>query len=182
MNENVAYIIFSAEINGETKQRLINAVNDLMSNGRDEIRLMISTGGGGVVPGFEIYNTLRALPVKLVAYNMASVNSIGNVVFLAADERYACASSTFMFHGVSWDVPANAIAGPQAKEILGFIEADERRISETIADRTELTVEQAEKFFEEAATLGARQALEMGIVSAVEEPKVVAGCPLVVIA
>jgi ATP-dependent Clp protease, protease subunit len=181
MSEQGGYISFNAGINAETREALINAVLGMMHSGKKEIHLMLSTGGGGIIPGFEIYNTLRALPIKLVTHNMGSVNSIGNVVFLAADERYASPASTFMFHGVTWGVSGEAITRAQAKELLGFIEADERRLSETIAERTKLSVEDTKHFFEAADTLGAERALEAGIVSAIRVLAIPAGSEIAVV-
>ncbi len=42
----------------------------------------------------------EGVPYKLITHNVGNVDSIGNVIFLAAEERYACSTSTFMFHGV----------------------------------------------------------------------------------
>jgi len=50
--------------------------------------------------GMNLYNVLRAMPFKLITHNVGNVDSIGNAVFLARAERYACPHSTFMFHGV----------------------------------------------------------------------------------
>ena len=47
---------------------------------------------------------LAAMPFKLATHNVGRVNSIGNVVFLAGEERYAVPHSAFMFHGVGFDV------------------------------------------------------------------------------
>ena len=58
--------------------------------------------------GLNLYNVLRALPTKLITHNVGNVDSIGNAIFLAGVERYACPHSTFMFHGVGFDAPANS--------------------------------------------------------------------------
>jgi ATP-dependent protease ClpP protease subunit len=54
-----------------------------------------------VAQGINIYNVLCGMPFKLVTHNVGNVDSIGDVVFLAGETRYACAHSTFMFHGVA---------------------------------------------------------------------------------
>src|SRR5271167_876213 len=85
----VAYVSFSADIDETSARALLNAVAGLVANGTKEIHLLIATGGGSIMHGFALYNTLRALPVKLVSHNVGNIDSIGNVVFLAADERYS---------------------------------------------------------------------------------------------
>jgi ATP-dependent protease ClpP protease subunit len=64
---------------------------------------MISTPGGSVMYGMNLYNVLRAFPIKLITHNVGNVDSMGNAVFLAGEERFACPHSTFMFHGVGFD-------------------------------------------------------------------------------
>jgi hypothetical protein len=60
---------------------------------------------------------------------MGNVDSIGNVIFLAGAERYACPLSTFMFHGVGFDVPGGLrMEEPFLRERLDTIEADHKRI------------------------------------------------------
>jgi len=54
--------------------------------------------------GVTLYNFIRSLPVKTIMHNIGIIDSIANVVFLAANERYANPSSSFLFHGVGFDV------------------------------------------------------------------------------
>jgi hypothetical protein len=65
---------------------------------------MLSTQGGSVMHGMNLYNLLRALPIELTIHNVGNVDSIGNVVFFAGSKRFAYAHSTFMFHGVGFDM------------------------------------------------------------------------------
>src|ERR1700691_2422270 len=104
---NRVYISFSAEINANTTESLIATVANVVNQGRAEVYLMISTPGGSVMHGLNLYNVLRAFPIKLVTHNVGNVDSIGNAIFLAGEERFACPHSPFMFHGVGFDV-----AGP----------------------------------------------------------------------
>ena len=61
---------------------------------------LFASPGGSTDAGITLYNFLRALPQKIVMHNMSSVDSIGTVVFLAGDERFASPHSTFLFHSV----------------------------------------------------------------------------------
>ena len=87
---NRVYVSFSAEINANTTESLIATIANCVNQGKAEIYLMISTPGGSVMHGLNIYNVLRAFPVKLVTHNVGNVDSIGNAIFLAGEERYAC--------------------------------------------------------------------------------------------
>ena len=50
---------------------------------------MISTPGGTVMNGLNLYNVMRAMPFRLTTHNVGNVDSIGNAIFLAGEERYA---------------------------------------------------------------------------------------------
>src|SRR5687767_12870728 len=102
------YISFSAEIVPQTTESLIAAFANLVKQGVRAITLLISTQGGSVMHGLNLYNVLRAFPVRLTTHNVGNVNSIGNVVFLAGETRLACPHSTFMFHGVGFDAQAGS--------------------------------------------------------------------------
>jgi ATP-dependent protease ClpP protease subunit len=99
------YVSFSAEINPNTTQSLIALLSQQINLGVQEIYLLLSTQGGDVMSGINLYNVLRSLPAKLTTHNVGNVDSIGNAIFLAGHERYASRHSTFMFHGVGFNVP-----------------------------------------------------------------------------
>jgi ATP-dependent Clp protease, protease subunit len=102
-----SYISFFADINPMTSAALVgNIFDQINKGGANAIYLLLSTPGGTVDHGIALYNVLKGLPVPFTTHNVGSVNSIGNVVFLAGKERKAAPNTTFMFHGVGVDVPA----------------------------------------------------------------------------
>jgi ATP-dependent protease ClpP protease subunit len=173
-----AFVLFLADVNEASCANLVGTTINLRDQGATEICLLLATTGGKVISGFAAHHTLRGLGVKLVTHNVGSINSIGNVLFLAGDERFACPHSTFMFHGVLWGVPAGNMTGQQTREILASITADEERISALIAERTNLTTEQVEAFFRDAATKDAEYALGVGIIDAVAPVDIPPGATL----
>ena len=127
-----------------------------------------------------MYNVLRALPFKLVTHNVGNVDSIGNAVFLAGEERLACPHSTFMFHGVAAGFPPGSqFEAKQLRERLDNIKADELRIGSIIEQRTNLTHRQVAALFREARTKDAAQAVGAGIVHQIEDVKIPPGSPIV---
>jgi len=118
------YVSFSAEISAATTESLIAAMASLANQGASEVRLLMSTPGGAVMNGINLYNVLRALPFKLVTHNVGNIESIGNAVFLAGEERYACPHSTFMFHGVSANFPpgTSQLDAKRLRESLGNVD------------------------------------------------------------
>ena len=100
------YINFHAPINTVTVQNLMAAISQKLMAGTNEFYFLLSTPGGEVTSGLTLYNFLRAIPAKVTMHNVGNVNSIGNAIFVAADKgnRFACAHSTFMFHGVGVNI------------------------------------------------------------------------------
>ncbi|MGE0031214.1 MAG: ATP-dependent Clp protease proteolytic subunit [Steroidobacteraceae bacterium] len=137
---------------------------------------MFSTPGGTVMNGMNLYNVLRGLPAHIVFHNVGNVDSIGNAIFLAGDERLACPHSTFMFHGVGFDCAApTRIEQKNAQELLGGILADQTRIANVIAERTQIDVAEAADLFKEARTKDAAYAATKGIVSGIRDVNIPPG-------
>lgn len=171
-----AYVSFSAEINPNTTESLIAQMSHLANNGVQEVTLLMSTPGGSVMHGLNLYNVWRAMPFKLITHNVGNVDSIGNAIFLAGEERYCCPQSSFMFHGVAMNGqgPMNANA---LQEKLDGLLSDERRISEVIAQRTSLSAEDIESMFLQGQTKDAAYAVSAGIVHEVRDVQIPPGVP-----
>jgi len=174
-----AYISFTAEINVKTMEALLGVLAQQCSQGIKTVYLLLSTPGGQVNCGITIYNMLRAMPFHLITHNVGNVDSIGNVIFLAGAERYACAHSTFMFHGVGFDIiqPAR-LEEKSLRERIGSLDADQNRIGGIIKDRTKLNAKKVKRLFFEAQTKDAAYARANGIIHKVREVKIPAGSPI----
>lgn len=173
---NTVYISFSAEIVPHTTESLIATVTNFTNQGVKQIYLMLSTPGGSVMHGMNIYNVLRALPVELITHNVGNVDSIGNAVFLAGSKRFACPHSTFMFHGVGFDVPQQSrLEEKFLRERLDGITSDQKRIGSVIEERTRLGKEEVANLFLEAQTRDAAFAASCGIVDEVRDVQIPPG-------
>jgi len=175
-----AYVSFSAEINAHTSESLIAAMANLANQGVAEVCLLLSTPGGAVMNGINLYNVLTAMPFKLSTYNVGNMDSIGNAVFQAGQFRYASPHSTFMFHGVSLGFQgAGQFDAKTLREKLGSLEADERRIGSILEQRTELTEAQIRAFFRDGHTMDAAEAVGLGVVDEIRDVKIPVGSPVV---
>jgi ATP-dependent protease ClpP protease subunit len=173
------WVSFSAEINPQTTETLISALSALHNQGATVVNLMISTPGGSVMHGMNIYNVARALPFKLITWNVGNVDSIGNVIFLAGAERYAAPLATFMFHGVGFELPqAQRYDTAMLSERLEAIEADQKRIGSVIGNYSSLDEGNVVDLFKVACTKDATWARQVGIIDAIREPKIPAGVPV----
>ena len=173
------YIVFSAEINPSTAEALTAALAKCCNDGVKSVYLILSTPGGSVMNGLNLYNVLRGLPLQITTHNAGNVDSIGNAIFLAGQTRYAAPHSTFMFHGVGVDTgPGVRLEEKLLRERLGSILADQKRIGSIIQERTKLTAEQVEGLFREAQTKDAAFAASTGIVDEIRDINIPAGSPI----
>lgn len=179
--ESVTYVSFSAEVNQQTTEALLAVCADLANKRVDTVYLMLSTPGGSVLNGMTLYNVLRAMPFKLITHNVGAVNSIGNVIFLAGEERYTVPNATFMFHGVGFDVTQpQRFEEKLLTERLESVQMDQRKIAAVIRERTRFPDDQEiAALFLQAATKDPAYALQRGIVHEVRELKIPKGAPLV---
>jgi len=169
-------ILFKAPIKVATANAFSALLVQLQKAGAKRVTLAINSPGGQVVSGIAMYNTLRAVPFEVVTHNIGNVDSISNVVFLGGGERYMCAASTFMFHGVGFDCQPNQRLEEKAlRTTLDAVLADQKRMSGIIADRTRLSVEDCMKLFKEQTVRDATWAQEHGLVAGVRDFALPAG-------
>lgn len=176
----LVYVSFSAEVNANTTESLIATMSNLANQGVPNVYLLLSTPGGAVMNGMNIYNVLRAMPFELTTHNVGNVDSIGNVIFLAGAKRYAAPHSTFMFHGVGFNTqPGERLEEKNLKERLGNINADQARMGAIIEQHTHLDSVSVGQLFLEAQTKDAAYAVGCGIVDEVREAKITPGAPVI---
>jgi ATP-dependent Clp protease, protease subunit len=173
------YINFHAGISPQTTQNLMTVVAQKLMAGTTEFYILLSTPGGEVPSGMTVYNFLRSIPAQVTMHNVGNVDSIGNAIFLAADRRIACPHSTFMFHGVGFDVKNLRVEEKNARELLRGILADHTRIASVISDRTNMPMNRARKLFREATTKNADDALAAGIVQQIGMPIIPTGADII---
>lgn len=173
------YVSFSSEITPQPTEALIATLANLANQRTTRVHLLLSTFGGSVKDGITLYNTLRAFPFELITHNVGCVNSIGNAVFLAGDRRYACPHSTFMFHGVGFDVNgAIRLEEKLLLEKLDALRADQKLIADVIADRTKLEAGAIARLFLEAQTKDADWAVGAGLIDEIRDVNIPDGHPV----
>lgn len=177
---DTVYITFSAEVNPHTCESLLAVFANLVNQKVPRVYLLLSTPGGMVMNGLNLYNVMRGLPCELIVHNVGNVDSIGNAIFLAGARRYACPHSTFMFHGVGFNITQGMrLEEKFLRERLDSVLADQRRIGGILEERTGLTNEQVNGLFLEAQTKDATFAIGCGIVHEIRDVKIPSGAPVV---
>ena len=162
-------------------KNLRNACANAVNNGVKHLTLLISCPGGSTVEGFALYYFLRALPVELTTYNIGSIESMGNMVFLAGDKRFASPHSRFMFHDLTWQFGNGEILDrDHIKERSQTLDSDAQRFVSILKLRSKVTDADLDalKMFKQSAIVPASRAKEVGIVDDVTDAKIPSGQPV----
>jgi ATP-dependent protease ClpP protease subunit len=169
MNEKTLCVVFDCPLVNEANAALfIQLVSANLTSRHDTLYLLLNTPGGSVNLGIVIYNFLVGLPVKVITHNIGQVDSIGNVIFVAGEERYAVPSSTFLFHGIVTG-GIGGLSVPQMREQLSQLEQDEKRMSAIITDHSNLGPRQLTKFYREGRSIDTKEALKRGVIHDIKE-------------
>jgi ATP-dependent Clp protease protease subunit len=179
--KTTVYINYFDGIDDKKARALMAVCADIISKHNPaQLYFFFSSTGGSVDAGIALYNYLRALPVGLVMHNTGSIDSVANVVFLAADERYASPVASFLLHGITWGFGAGArLSWTELQETSSRFRADEARISDIIIARTSIAKEELAVLFRQGDSVGLPFATAKGLVQEIREAKVQPGALLV---
>jgi ATP-dependent protease ClpP protease subunit len=162
--ETTAYIGLFASIDEKTVREVIDLVANRLPDTVETLYVLFSTSGGDVTNGFVLYNYLRALPLKVVMHNVGSVDSIGNVIFLAAVERYTVPTGTFLIHRVKGTAKNDNAEVSYLHEKLSTVMAEEVKIRSVFLERSGLPEDEFDRRFEKGELQSADYAKQYGLV------------------
>lgn len=164
-------IHFTAPINAVNTAQLISHCTQAVQQGASELVVKIATMGGECSYGFSLYNFLRTLPVPVHTHNLGTVESMGNIVFLAGQRRTACQHSKFLFHPFHWTLNGS-VDHARISEYAMSLDRDLELYARIVAERTRDADEQLDI---RAYLCGAPRILEpddalrCGLIDAVDE-------------
>lgn len=164
--QHPVYFGYTGLIDSNGVTRIAAALNQAVNNGASEIHFAFSSLGGYVADGIYLYNHIRGIPAKLVAYNTGSVASIAVAVFVAADERICSPNGMFLIHPTS----IGAREGFTAVHLQTHLDsalADDERTERILRERTGLTAELLDARRSRDVHISPEVAVEHGIVSAI---------------
>lgn len=135
MNTHVFH--FNVDVTATTtsvlRNQILTAVNQ---NNADELILLISSSGGNLDSGFSTYNFLRSLKKPITAINTGCVESIANIIYLAADKRVTVDNARFLLHEFHWGFPAGNVNHSRLREHLESLDFDAVRFAKIFDERT----------------------------------------------
>jgi ATP-dependent protease ClpP protease subunit len=165
-----AFVRFMGHINSDSAAALMADITDSISKGVQRVTLVLTTQGGSIDAGMQLYSELRALPIALATHAFELVASMGIAVYLAGAERSTGPKAKFMLHPSSVQIEAGqrATAG-QLMEAANKLEERDRREREIIMDRTSLSAEETKALNGVETWLDAGEAVEKGFASEIKD-------------
>ncbi len=158
------YFAFNGMLDRKSVEQLVHMCAEARDAGFDGVTLCLSSLGGYLVDAYYAYNALEALPIGITTYNMSTIQSAANMLFLCGDERYACAGSTFFFHQTAFEsVAGQRVTEAFAVEKLKAIQLDDARTAEIIANKTAQTVESVRQWQNTEFLMSTDDAIQHGI-------------------
>jgi len=178
-NETV-YIKFFASVNGNSANALMDSIDQQIAKDKKKIILLISTTGGSVFHGISLYNYLKGIPIEIETHNFGSVNSIGNVIFLAGTKRFSVPDARFLMHPVSMKVHQNrSLEEKQLDERLKKLKIDNHNIAKIIGKESSKTTDEVLSAMQDRTTLSPEEAKEYGLVHEIKSDLYPKGATLI---
>ena len=175
-----AYVSFLYEIDERTANALLDLLGQLAAKGFDEVYLLISSNGGNGTASISLYNILRGAPFKLITHAVGPIDSGSIALFLAGEQRYACAQSRFFVHPAFYQVGPSGFRLDETtlgECLKGLVDA-RKSFTAIIEERTTLSAAESEKLLIEADPKDPLYARDNGIVHEIREVTIPAGAPM----
>ncbi len=95
-------IRLDGEVNGAMASVVQASLQYLNSQSKDkEIHMIINSPGGSVLDGLAIYDTMREIEAPIHTRGYGLMASMGSLLLVAGDKRFAAKNSSIMIHQVS---------------------------------------------------------------------------------
>ncbi len=161
LNERIIFL--NGEINMVAANLVISELLYLDSISHEDISLYINSGGGEVISGLAIYDTMNFIQSDVITIVIGEAASMAAVLLSsgAENKRYALANSEIMIHQI-----LGGISG-QASDILIQTKRIKRlkdRINHILAKNCHKTIKDIEKDTDRDNYLSPNDALKYGII------------------
>lgn len=161
------------DLYGEVEKDLAQYVRDalmiLSTKGSPDIDVIISSNGGNVDYGLDIYDMLKFYEGEKCATVVGYARSMGAIVLQACTRRFVVPHARILIHhinrkSISLDQLRNQ---EKLQEVLKEMELNQAKLYKILASRTGKSLETIKKVCEEDRDMSAEEAKEFGLVDEV---------------
>lgn len=162
----IAVINFLGQVDMNSVNALIQAVDAVYKTGTRDIRILMSSPQGDPAAGFIAYNYLKGLPVQLSTFNMGSIDPSGMLIYCAGQKRYAMPDTRFMFHTAGMTICGNAILDAAALQAqLSILSSQNEMMATVVSSAIKRNRGDIESAMKASAALTPEQARLWGLVN-----------------
>lgn len=109
------------------------------------ITIYLSSAGGNIFDGLAIYDLIRASPSEIIIYASGKICSMGIILLVAGDYRFAGPNTRFMMHEASHSTEGKV---RDTKVDVAEVEYQDNMTSKLVVQRTKLTTQQLSAILE----------------------------------
>lgn len=162
-------LVLNGEVNGEMVVDTGRAIAEFLARGAPPIEVMISSNGGDVRAGLDIYDLLSTYPSEIKGTVYGFARSMAVVILQGCSVRCACAHSRILIHHissrrVSLDVLRNV---ERRDEMLKDMEKDQAYLYKILSGRTKRSVDEISEACKKDEDMMAEGALAFGLIDTI---------------
>lgn len=148
---------------------LLKSLIKLNTINHNPITIYLSSNGGIVHDGMAIYDLIRSSPSPTIIYAIGKICSMGIIVLIAGDRRFASANTRFMMHSASHATEGKT---KDTRNDVNEVEFQDKHTSKLLVSRSNLTKVELDKLLDAPDHwFGTTTARKYGILTTESKPK-----------
>lgn len=159
-------LLFVGEVDRKMFEYAQEAILLLIAKGSPDIEITITSGGGSVDYGLDIYDLLRLYKGRKIISIYSIAASMGAIIVQACELRKVARHAKVLIHYVSRRNTSLAqLKDPiKLEEIIKDLEASQNRLEAILMERTKQSLDTIQKECEKDRQMTAEEALDFGLV------------------
>lgn len=158
------------DLGGEMDENMAMYIRDAMrilaTNDNPDIEIIITSNGGNITIGLDIYDMIRTYPGKTTGRVESFCRSIATIVLQACDHRLASRHSEIKIHNVTvYKIKYDLITDPnKLDKFITELRSDQKKINEIYIKRTRRTANKIASQSKKDENMTAQEALKFRLI------------------
>lgn len=158
-------IHLTGKITPTQADRIIFSLAWLNARSSEEITLYIKSDGGEVLPGLQIYDSIRLSVAPVIGVVLGEANSMASVVLQACRTRKAVRHACLIMHYINVTRSLSELIDEQKRhDSLAKSWEYQNSIFCILVERSGMSIEPVEKLCRESRVLGAEEAKKLNLI------------------
>lgn len=168
LNQNI--IAIGGEVDPDMAMYIREALLRFISKGSPAIKVLITSGGGSVAIGLDIYDLLRDYSGEKTAVVQGHAYSIAAVILQACEKRVAMSHSHILIHHISRKEVGLDTLREEVKiiEVREEMEDIQKKIYKILSEKTGHTVQEINEECIKDRLMNAEEALKFGLIDEIK--------------